>query len=366
MICFAESNDTSSDVEQVYINATLDVLGSMHVQEVHVIKGTMDNYKREISYKTSNLPEWEEGKVNLYASSFYDGRSANISKISAFEIQENEINWDLLNHKYAEFKESESYKDGDKETYTKKETDIGYDIEVYNKSDSEYTAYYFDYYVNQVAVLHNDIGELYQTFFRSSDYYVKKIDIQVLLPWQDSEDTFRFWGHGTTNSEIRGISTSKNDEGKVLYKGISATINDYEPNYKICLRMTFDKDGYKKMEPILNKSKMDALDQIVEIENSRNQKANASRVINKTMFYFFLVVDIIYLLGVIILFIYIRKKYDVHDDKKLNINLISILYLCLGILMIIFHVLLNFDYTVFPLLIFISGISFVIYTYKIN
>lgn len=314
----AKSVEPDYEVEKVYINASIDILGSMHIQEAFVVKGALNGYRRVLEYKNDLFPEWEEGNIDFYGSSFYNARGMSVPKVSAFTIDEEEIDWTLLNKHDKYFTEVDSAIPGDKGVYTQKKIDTGYDIRVYNATESGYTVFYFDYYVNQAVVLHNDIAELYYTFFKLDTDDVESVEIQVTAPFADTDEKFRFWAHGALNGEIKGISESKNDEGKYLYKGVLTTIENYQMQDQVEVRMTMNREGFASVEKILNESKMDGFDKIIEVETERANEANKKRIFNKTLYYGAIVLSIIYLLVLIVLWLYVYKKYDKEYDSTFD------------------------------------------------
>lgn len=318
IFAYAEGVEPDYEVEKVYVNAAIDIIGSMHIQEAFVVKGSLNGYRRVLEYKNDSLPSWEEGKVDLYGSSFYNGRGMSVPKVSAFKIEKDEIDWDLLNRNSDKFTEVKSATPGDKGVYTQKKIDTGYDIRVYNASESGYTVFYFDYYVNQAVVLHNDIAELYYTFFKLDSDDVKNVEIQVSIPWGETEDTFRFWAHGTLSGEIRGISESKNDKGEYLYRGALTTVNGYRQGEQIEVRMTFNRQGFASVEKILNESKMDAFGSIIEVETERANEANSRRAFNKKLYYGMIGFSSAYLIILVLLWVYVYIKYDKEYDSTFD------------------------------------------------
>ncbi len=317
VLVMAEPVDPDYVVEEVYINAAVDLLGSMHIQEAYVVKGSINGFKRILEYKNEKFPDWEEGKVDFSGSSFYNGRGMNLSKVYAYKIDQDEIGWSLLSRKEDSFSEVGRASNGDKGVFTKKSIDTGLDLRVYNSTSSGYTVFYFDYYVNQAVVLHNDIAELYYTFFKL-DENVGKVNLQVLTPWSMKQDYFRFWAHGALNGEISGISESKDEDGNYFYKGVLATIENYKKSDPVEIRMTMGRTGFESVEKILNDSKMDAFEAIVEVETERASEANKKRIFNKALYFGAIGLSVIYLGGLIVLWVYVYNKYD--KEYKTNFN----------------------------------------------
>ena len=48
------------EVTNVYMNSSIDILGSMHIKEAIVVKGSLNKYSFDILYKDSSLEKWKE------------------------------------------------------------------------------------------------------------------------------------------------------------------------------------------------------------------------------------------------------------------------------------------------------------------
>lgn len=317
MTVLAESVDPDYEVVASYINADIDVVGSMKVREAFVVKGSLNGYRRKLEFRNSSFADWEEGKVNFEESSFYNARGITLSKVSARSITKEEIDWTLLGGQYKSFEETTNAIKGDKEIYTKDVLTDGYNISIYNPNSDGYMVYYFEYYVNQVVGLHNDLAEIYYTFLKLDSDDVKEVNIQVTTPVECTREKFRFWAHAikAIDANISGISTNKKD-GEDLYKGVILKLNNYEMGDAIDIRLTFDKSIYKKFEDVLNNSKMDALDKIIEVEEKRAGETNSKRLFIKIVFYTTIAIGSLYLIGLVLLWIHIYRKYD----KEYQVN----------------------------------------------
>lgn len=304
-----------------YISADIDIVGSMHVREAYVVKGALNGYERVIHFRNSSYEPWEAGKVNFEESSFYNARNLSLSKLSAKKITKDEIGWDLVNSNYDKFIEDENPNNGDEKVFYKVKEEDGYRVRVYNPNEDDYMVYYFDYYVDQAVVLHNDVAEIYYTFFELDKDDVDNVCIKVTTPTSGTNEKFRFWAHAvkSLNGTISGIVDKKNDKGEELYKGVLLEMKDYQKGEIIDVRMTFDKSIYSSLETVLNNSKMDGLPNIINVEEKRAEDANKRRLVSKVLFFGTLIIGCSYLIGLIIIWIYIYKKYD--REYKVSFNL---------------------------------------------
>jgi len=305
-------------IDSMYINASVDILGSVHVQEAIVINGAINGFERTINFKNPNLKEWDGGEIDFSNSSIYNARAIGLSKVSSFKVKKDDISWEILDTKYTEYENNEDAQIGDSGVYTLKETENGKIVRVYNPNESDYIVYYFDYYIDQAVILHNDVAELYWTFIPQDFDYVKEAHIQLTIPGSCTDETFRFWAHGPLNGEIGGVSEDKDDDGNNLYRGIVADVYDIAEGVGTDIRITFDKSMMSAVQEYLTSSGVDALDAIIEVETGRANDANKQRAVAKTIYYGIYILSGIYLVGLIVLWIYMYKKYD--KEYKVNFD----------------------------------------------
>lgn len=309
-VVFAQAVEPDYEVINSYISADIDIVGSVHIREAIVVKGTLNGFRRTLKYKNTRLADWEAGKVDFANSSIYNARWLSLSKISAKSIKKEDIGWNLLDLDYDKFEEVSSSKKGSTKEYTTEEIDGGQDVKIYNVNEGGYMVYYFDYFVDQVAVMHNDCAEVYFTFFMLDSDDVGEVNIQVTTPGYSKDDVFRVWAHGPMSGEIRRASDKQDENGEYLYNGAVANLKNYKAGEAIEIRMTFDKNLLSTFASVLNNSEMDALKEIIDVETERAQETNRQRTFARVAYYSIFGSSIVYLLGLIGLTIYMYIKYD--------------------------------------------------------
>ena len=123
--------------------------------------------------------------------------------------------------------------------------------------------FYIEYIIKDLAVVHNDIAEIYWNLFTNEQIEnIKNLEMVVNIP--NNENEIRVWGHGPLNGETNIIN-----KNKLQYK-----IKDLPASRSIDIRFVFDKDVINKS---LKKTNISALDKILEVENKRADEANAER-----------------------------------------------------------------------------------------
>lgn len=331
-----EQEKINYEVTDVYMNSSIDILGSMHIKEAIVVKGSLNKFSFDITYKDSSLEEWKEKKVDLEKSSFYNARGLSIKTVSSFKTKEKDISFDLLDKYKDIYEEKSNAKNGSSKAYTIKKNNDGIKLSIYNPNDSGYMVYYVEYYIDQAVVLHNDIAELYYKFIPNSFDDINKINIQVLFPGNSPKKLTKYWAHGTLSGSIGGIpseSSSKLEEVK-SYQGILAVLNNIKSGKGVTLRLLFDKDLMKIGTTILNNSKQDAFDDIVSIENRKINESKKARKINEIFKYMIIVISAVYLITLCII-VYFNKK---SSFDKLVIYLFTIFGTILSFINIYFNI----------------------------
>ena len=306
-------------VEDMYINSQVDVIGSMRVTEAIIIKGSLNGFERTINFKNPKLGEWNGGKVDFAKSAIYNARAVNIKSVSSFKINEDEIGWTVLNKSYDNFQKVENASKGESGVYTQNSTDYGTTVKVFNPNNSGYVVYLFEYFISQAVVLHNDVAELYWTFLPLDFDYVKNAHIQVTVPGYSKVDNFRFWAHGPLNGTISAIKDKTDEEGNDLYRGVNVSASKINTGDGIDIRMTFDKNIMGAGSSIITQSGVDALDEIIKVEEYRANDANRRRQTAKIIEFGLIGLSVAYEIGLVILWLFVYKKYD--REYKVNFNM---------------------------------------------
>ncbi len=258
------------EISDVYIASEIDIVGSMHVQEAFIIKGSINEFTRDIIFKNGNSNKWEEGKIDFKESSFYEARGFSLKRVSAKKIEKDQIDWNLFREKYENFDEKKDAKSGSIRAYSLSEIDEGAKIKIFDNLENEYNVIYLEYYIDQIVVLHNDVAEIYYTFFKSNQN-ISKIHFQLTTPGTSNSDVFNFWVHGALKGKIYPIGSNESTND-TLYRGINVELENYKANDNIKIRMTFNRGLMGALASALNNSKQDALDKIIEVEKEYSNK----------------------------------------------------------------------------------------------
>ena len=264
-------------VDGLYIDAFVQDNGNLLVKEQIVLDGAFNGYIRDLYYK---------GDYHLYDAS-------NIELIAICELKSLD---DIENNIVKCFaKVSQGY-NGDSHVYEETIYDDHLTLKMYNYNPSGKKIFYLEYLLKNVIVIHEEIAELYWTFIgKGFDDRIKNVEISVTLP--DDSNELRGWAHGPLYGDI-----TLNDK-----RGVIVTINDLLANELVDVRMVFDKE----LIPLgIKFSSKKELDNILKEEIKRADEANKLRVRSKFIHYSIVIVNNLWVIGLILIFIYTYLRYD--------------------------------------------------------
>lgn len=248
-------------IDNYYIDATILDNGSLEVQEYFNLTGTYNGMERIINYRNSNAYDFMPEASSYGGSKLHNGSGIIIKEVMAVDADDNfsftSINGDI-------FKKVYTANRGDYGVYTSNSTYDGISVKMFLPSYKN-KAFYIKYVIKDIAILHNDIGELgWNAIGNSLSEDINNLVVTIHVP--NNKDEIRVWAHGPLNgnSEIIDKNTVK------------ASINYLNSNTAIDVRITFDKDVIVNSN---KKSNVLALDKIVKYETDEAEKANYQRQI---------------------------------------------------------------------------------------
>lgn len=252
---------SSVEVTDYLVDATILNNGDLEVKELILAKGSFNWYERDLLYQNTKLAE---------GSSFSNNNIYNASDITDIEIKAgrvSKIDFDSFNADFDDFKLVSNAYNGDKGKYTETKLSGGYRYRIYYATESSKTAFYIKYTVKNVVVLHNDVAELYWTFVPDGfEETLRNVKVKVHLPGNDNSKNFKIWAHGNLSGEIEKENNST----------IYANINEVMSGETVDVRTTFDKSLITNTYNV-KKSNVDALEDIIRVEEDRAEVANNLR-----------------------------------------------------------------------------------------
>lgn len=245
-------------IENFYIDATVLSNGDVKVKESYMLSGSYNGFERIINYAGSTVP-FDGSKSSFNGSTIYNGDSIIVNKVGTID-KNNYAN--LLDESLVDiFRETSYASKGDYGVYTQSNSSNGVSLLIYNPS-SKSRAFYTEYTITNMAIVHNDIAELGFNIFTELREYIDNLEMTIHIP--NNQDLLRVWAHGPLWGESKIIDNQT----------VKVTIQDVDPYTGLDTRIAFDKDVLKDSNKFSN---VDALDTIIELETEKANLANQER-----------------------------------------------------------------------------------------
>ncbi len=280
-----------------YIDVTVNADGSMTVREYFSLEGSYNGSYRDLNY-IGSVNQFKGDKESLKGSAIYNGSSISDIKVYDTIVEDGNI---ILNN---EFINNQSALIGDYGVYQLFNNDNGVTVKIF-KPSSYNSAFYIEYKVNDVVVIHNDVAEIAWKFF-GENYLENTENLRITFNLPNTNKKLRAWLH---DEVLTGKIELKNNHT------VEATYDYLSSNNYTAIRLVFDKE----VVPYATKySNINALDKILEIEQEWADQANARRRMAKRIITAINVFIFLWYVGLVILVVKIYKKYD--KEHKTNFN----------------------------------------------
>lgn len=286
------------DIEHFYIDATLKDNGDMEVSELIVLDGTFNGYERDI----------------VYQSSYTNYNASNIENLSVSAKHVNKVSFETFYEYFDTFNQVTYANNGDMGKYILSSLSDGIRLRMYYSTDNESTAFLIKYTLKDVGILHSDVVEYYWNFIGNGfEDDIKDLQIRVNYPSKMNKDDFSWWFHGplTGNSDIVNVNSA--------YTSVLASVKKVSAYEAVDFRTIVPKDGFNELlfKKIDNE---EVKTSIIEHEDEIVAKDLEKIKKNKTLFYTFEGLSVIYYVILIIVWIYVYKKYDKERTPKFNLE----------------------------------------------
>ncbi len=310
------SDSVNYKVKDYIVDASVDISGNVKVKEIIRLDGTFNGYIRDLIYKNDNAAEFTGIDSDFEGSSIYNASGV-------YDVQVGEINWngdltfDAFNEEVTYFELSEGCAKGSKRCYTNENVNNGVTLTMYNETKNASTYFYIEYLLGNLAVIHDDVAEIYYNFIGNGfDDVIKNYQLRLILP-DYTKDQVRVWAHGPVNGEVYLLSDGEGEN--ISYVGGYLKISDLDSNTPVDMRMAFPKDLIiVDFEGITKHSNMNALDKILAVEQARADSANKLREMAKIRLTGTYIITGLYLLITAALIVYVYLKYDKEYKSDFN------------------------------------------------
>lgn len=236
----------AQDIDNYYINATINSNGDLLVEEYIETKEENGYFERDIYYQDNYVSD-ENALKTLEYTSLNNGSSVEFLTVgSVAKTKKDSVEFTGVK----EFNKVNVGSLGDTGIYLLRSDEGKEYIRLYKKGDD---AYYLKYIIKDLAVKHNDIGEIYFNLIKNNKDNIKNLKVVINLP--DNKKAYAF-------SEGASVKKIINNNYKInyLYKNVLE-------NQDIKLRVLFDKDLIKSTTKLSN---IEALNKIINTEKKNN------------------------------------------------------------------------------------------------
>lgn len=254
-------NAYEEGISKYYIDMTVEDSGDLHVKELIILNGDFNGFERIINYKNNDLITFDGSLNSFRGSNIYNGAGINLINIKNIDVNSNS-SFEILYEDGDIFEEVTYASKGDYGKYIRSITSIGEEYLIYNPDRGSEKGFYIEYTLENVGVVHNDIGEVAINLFDELTEYIDILEMKIHIP--NNKNLLRGWAHGPLTGEITLVN-------KNLIEVRATKIDPYNP---IDVRFAFDKEVIKDSIKVSN---VEALDKIVEVETQWANQANEQR-----------------------------------------------------------------------------------------
>ena len=318
------------------IDAELEIAGGLKVRELIIVEGITDFFSRNINYKNTKS-NWDKKTINFKESPIYNGFSIENVKISGFKV-DGEVDFNTITNNLNYFSELNPQKLKD-DVYTYINNELGSTYNLYHQLKGERYAYYLEYVISNVVVVHEDVHEVNYTF-KNLDLGAASTTLRVVIPYATNSKNYQLWVHGPKSTTLKELVASNHEKigFQAQFENLKMDVN---------FRMTLPKEQVS-ITLYLNHSKVEALKAIQKQEQAKIKQMNISEQAVKIIKWVLISLGFTYIFGALILF-------------KFKQTSLFIMYLVLGILIMLFNYLFKYNiiylYFVIIVPLLIKGIS---------
>lgn len=280
-------------IGKFYMDATIQENGDIIVKELFSLNGEYNGSDRVVNYQNSSAKSFNTNSSSFGGSSIHNGSGVFLRKIGAGDRP---ISFDDLKNSdiISAFIEQDAVA-GDYGYYTKTPNIDGEHYRIYNPSSMD-KAFYIEYDLQNMGVVHNDVAEIgWNIFNDDSPEAIEDFELLIHLP--NNKDELRAWAHGPLNGNIEIIDKQT----------VKVTISNLSSNTAMDVRLVFDKSVINGSTKVTN---TEALSKILVYESEKAEEANQIRKTARFQYYGTIALVIIWFIGLVVLVIRTYYKHD--------------------------------------------------------
>ena len=248
-------------ISKYYVDITVKENGNLYVKELIILNGKFNGFERIINYKNNRLSNFDGSLNSFRGSAIYNGSGIDLKSIKNIDVN-NSSDFNVLYNSGDIFEEVSYASTGDYGKYVRNITSVGEQYRIYNPDNGRQKGFYLEYELINMGVVHNDVGEVAINIFDELTEYVEILEIKIHIP--NNSSLLRGWAHGPLTGEITLVNNNL----------IEVRATKVEPRNPIDVRFVFDKNVINTSTKYSN---VYALDKIIEVETKLADEANAQR-----------------------------------------------------------------------------------------
>ena len=269
-------------IDDMKIQATVQKNGDLEIEQT-----LKYNFNGEYNGIYVTIPTKYENKEDIaseLSDSMYDAQGVKIEEVSVTDEQNSTYN----------YKKAQSASNGTYGVYTEERSNNTCKLKVYSPSKDTSKTFKVKYTLQNVCVLHNDVGELYYNFI-GGDWQcsIKKLQIDVFIP--NNQQDIKIWGHGPDNGISKII-----DNTHATFEVQNIATGKY-----VAARVVFDTSNIKYSN---KKSNINALDKILEDEKRISKMSDSKRAFTRN----------IIILSLVLMFYWVALLIKYEKDKRIK------------------------------------------------
>lgn len=287
------------EITDFITEATLDSSGNMKVSEIIKVEGTYTSFIRDLFYRDSELPIYSGTISDFKESDLYNASNIKIYKVGTIDYDK-----DLDFDAFLKEVNVSGYCIGTTNCYQESNIKDGLNLKIFNETENGVTYFYIEYLLGNIAVLHEDIVEVYYDFINSNfNNDIKKYKLRLILP-NGTLENINLWSH-SPNSKTSIIKDNTNG----LNYGGYLELENIQSHTKVDMRILFPKNLIDENHYFLKKSNEYALNIIKLLEDGNIPEPE---IIEKPSLSKYLIngTSIFYIIITVCIIIYVHIKYD--------------------------------------------------------
>ncbi len=289
--------DPDYDVKGYFAIHQINNDGSVTVREALVLSGDMNGYERII--KTSNQKLTSGDKINFEHDAIYNPSGIKDIKAAAYRVNKSELSSDIVNKTFDYSSQTGYAHKGDRNVYTVEESNGTYNIRNYYSCSSCTIAYYFEYTITDLAVIHQDVAEIYYQLFSYQDVTENMGVIDMVVKYPGEDPGALKWAHGNVYGEVEPIGNT----------GFRLHSDKFPDRSELDYRTTFDRTLITN-DASLYHSEVEALPSIKEIEYKRAEEREKELARIRRFIKTVQIAALAYIIFLVVFIIYVAIKYD--------------------------------------------------------